>query len=307
MRARLKVRIANREVTSDEGRIQNRRRRQPHDGARLAVGERYIDDRYKSAAPKMGIAPASGRRTFLVEGEPFTREKGKYPMAAPGFLQDRAQGDGAFRAREPSSASAPRAACRTWTSRASTCRFSIRPSRARCSGARFRDAELLAACCRAYNNWAIDYCSANPQRLQPAAILPMQDVDEGRHRSESRGQTGAVSFYVRPNPVDGSFDFRRLLPAAVDRGRKARPADFDSRFGFVVGAVVRRPDGHARQRPYPVASVRGDGRDGRTHLVRRDREVPEAQGRPGRGRRRMGAVLAAADGAALELQRQLGA
>ena len=49
--------------------------------------ERYIEERYKSAAPKMGIAPASGRRTFLVEGEPFTREKGKYPMAAPAFFK----------------------------------------------------------------------------------------------------------------------------------------------------------------------------------------------------------------------------
>ena len=49
--------------------------------------ERHIEDRYKSAAPKMGIAPASGRRTFLVEGEPFTREKGKYPMAAPAFFK----------------------------------------------------------------------------------------------------------------------------------------------------------------------------------------------------------------------------
>ena len=49
--------------------------------------ERYIEDRYKSAAPKMGLAPESGRRTFLVEGEPFTREKGKYPMAAPAFFK----------------------------------------------------------------------------------------------------------------------------------------------------------------------------------------------------------------------------
>src|SRR5229473_5079188 len=51
-----------------------------------SLWERPIEDRYKNAAPKMGIAPQSGRRTFLVEGEPFTREKGKYPMAAPGFL-----------------------------------------------------------------------------------------------------------------------------------------------------------------------------------------------------------------------------
>ena len=50
------------------------------------VFEKYIDERYKSQAPKMGVASESGRRTFLVEGEPFTREKGKYPMAAPAFL-----------------------------------------------------------------------------------------------------------------------------------------------------------------------------------------------------------------------------
>ena len=49
--------------------------------------EKYIADRYKAAAPKMGNAPDSGRRTFIVEGEPFTREKGQYPMAAPAFLQ----------------------------------------------------------------------------------------------------------------------------------------------------------------------------------------------------------------------------
>ena len=49
--------------------------------------ERHMEDAYKAQAPKMGLAPGSGRRTFLVEGESFTREKGKYPMAAPAFLQ----------------------------------------------------------------------------------------------------------------------------------------------------------------------------------------------------------------------------
>ena len=37
-------------------------------------------------APKMGLASESSRRAFLVEGESFVREKGKYPMAAPAFL-----------------------------------------------------------------------------------------------------------------------------------------------------------------------------------------------------------------------------
>jgi hypothetical protein len=49
--------------------------------------ERHMEDAYKSQAPRMGQAPGSGRRTFLVEGESFTREKGKYPMAAPAFLK----------------------------------------------------------------------------------------------------------------------------------------------------------------------------------------------------------------------------
>src|SRR5918996_3081139 len=48
--------------------------------------ERHMEDAYQAQAPKMGQAPGSGRRTFLVEGESFTREKGKYPMAAPAFL-----------------------------------------------------------------------------------------------------------------------------------------------------------------------------------------------------------------------------
>ena len=48
--------------------------------------ERYIEDGFKDRAPKIGRAPESNRRTFLVEGESFVREKGKYPMAAPAFL-----------------------------------------------------------------------------------------------------------------------------------------------------------------------------------------------------------------------------
>ncbi|MEA3214317.1 MAG: uncharacterized protein QOJ19_473, partial [Acidimicrobiia bacterium] len=48
--------------------------------------ERYTEAEFNDRAPRMGKAPDSGRRTFLVEGESFTREKGPYPMAAPAFL-----------------------------------------------------------------------------------------------------------------------------------------------------------------------------------------------------------------------------
>ncbi len=93
-------------------------------------------------------------------------------------------------------------------------------------GREFRDTKLLAACCRAYNNWAIEYCSANTEAPARAAILPMQDVEKASRRRIARRGMGAVSFYVRPNPVDGSHALRRLLPAAVDARSKSSACRF---------------------------------------------------------------------------------
>ncbi|HLO15865.1 MAG TPA: amidohydrolase family protein [Anaerolineales bacterium] len=57
-----------------------------------------------------------------------------------------------------------------------------------------KDLELGAAMCRAYNNWARDYCSKDPKRLKFVAILPGGDigemVKEGRRAVE---KLGAVS------------------------------------------------------------------------------------------------------------------
>jgi len=57
-----------------------------------------------------------------------------------------------------------------------------------------KDLELGAAMCRAYNNWAHDYCSVEPKRLKFVAILPGGDVGEmvkeGRRAVE---KLGAVS------------------------------------------------------------------------------------------------------------------
>ena len=51
-------------------------------------------------------------------------------------------------------------------------------------GREFRDTKLLAACCRAYNNWAADYTSAAPERLRWAAALPMQEPEEAIKEAE---------------------------------------------------------------------------------------------------------------------------
>lgn len=38
------------------------------------------------------------------------------------------------------------------------------------------DDELRFACCRAFNDWALEYCSENPKRLIPLGMLSLEDI-----------------------------------------------------------------------------------------------------------------------------------
>ena len=64
--------------------------------------------------------------------------------------------------------------------------------------------DYAAALARAYNNWAADYCKADPERLKFAAQIAMHDVklavEEARR---SVKQLGAVAVIGTPNPVNG--------------------------------------------------------------------------------------------------------
>lgn len=64
--------------------------------------------------------------------------------------------------------------------------------------------DYAAALARAYNNWAADYCKAEPQRLKFAAQIAMHDiglaVEETRRCVE---KLGAVAVIGTPNPVHG--------------------------------------------------------------------------------------------------------
>jgi predicted TIM-barrel fold metal-dependent hydrolase len=57
-----------------------------------------------------------------------------------------------------------------------------------------KNADLGAAFCRAYNNWAHDYCSADSKRLKFIAVVPGADVDEiVKEARRAVGELGAVS------------------------------------------------------------------------------------------------------------------
>jgi predicted TIM-barrel fold metal-dependent hydrolase len=66
------------------------------------------------------------------------------------------------------------------------------------------DAGLMAALCRAYNNWLADYCRVAPERLVGVAMVPLADVDLAIGELERAATTlGFRGAFVRPNPYAG--------------------------------------------------------------------------------------------------------
>jgi predicted TIM-barrel fold metal-dependent hydrolase len=56
--------------------------------------------------------------------------------------------------------------------------------------------------CRAYNDWASDFCQAAPDRFVAHALLPQRSVTETRHEIDRAvGQLGLRAVFLRPNPL----------------------------------------------------------------------------------------------------------
>ena len=165
------------------------------------IWEQYIESRFKAAAPRLGRT-ASGRTTMMIEGESLTAEEGKYPMAAPEFL---AAADRAMQRFEKTKRAGYSAQARLadMDEEGVDVQIIYPTVGGQLLGREFQDTELMAACCRAFNDWSAEYCGAAPQRLRWAAMLPMQDVEKSIAEARRAAQNGAVCFYVRPNPVKG--------------------------------------------------------------------------------------------------------
>ncbi len=64
------------------------------------------------------------------------------------------------------------------------------------------DANLRAACFRAYNDWAVEYCSPYPKRLLPLGLLTLEDIDAGIKeltRIVNKGMKGAMIWAEAPD------------------------------------------------------------------------------------------------------------
>ena len=170
--------------------------------------------------------------------------------------------------------------------------------------------ELATECVQAYNDWLVEWCSADSRRLIPMMMLPFWDIDESvaeMKRAYDLGHKG-VLFAARydkvglPRLVDDdwepvlgqaqemglSHELPRRLPRLPRRPQgRGRPVEED---GLHPGELTRAP----RQRP--------EHRRGRAE--RRVRPLPEPELRVGGERRRMAAVPRREHGLAVAQRRR---
>jgi predicted TIM-barrel fold metal-dependent hydrolase len=161
----------------------------------------YIDPAFADRAPAPGDY-GGGRRGILVEDEPITNQHGAYPMDSREFLDAAARAMERFKRTRDAGYSA--AARLTDMDQEGVDAQVIYPTvGGQILGKPFRDPELLAAVCRAYNDWSLEYCAAAPERLIMAAMLPVQAPQLAAEEARRSVARGAGAFYVRPNPVEG--------------------------------------------------------------------------------------------------------
>ncbi len=222
-----------------------------------SMWKEYIEPAFGDRAPRAG--DLGGRRGMMVEGESVTCETGKYPMSPPEFHAAVVQGMRRFeRAAKRGFDAASR--LEDMDEQGVDVQVIYPTVGGQILGKPFRDRELLSAICRAYNDWTRDYCSADPQRLRWAAMLPMQFPDLALEEATRAAQRDCVGFYVRPNPVEGRDlshpDNERLWTSIEALGRPICIHDSGSPYWPSYGdRMVTHTAGHILAHPFEAMSA----------------------------------------------------
>jgi uncharacterized protein len=106
--------------------------------------------------------------------------------------------------------------------------------------------DYAAALARAYNNWAADYCKADPRRLKFAAQVAMHDVNAAVQEARRCVQElGAIAVIGTPNPVNGS----------ICTTKPANPCGTSLKTSTFRSAFIRRARPRSRTMPGDVMSA----------------------------------------------------
>ena len=161
----------------------------------------YIDTQYRDKAPRVGDI-GGGKQGMLVEDEAVTKQTGSYPMDSKEFHAASVKAMKRFKTTRDSGFSAE-ARIHDMDKEGVDAQVLYPTVGGQILGKPFKDTELVAAVCRAYNEWSLEYCGIASDRLCMAAMLPIQDPVLAIEEAQRTAQKGASCFYVRPNPVQG--------------------------------------------------------------------------------------------------------
>jgi len=160
----------------------------------------YIDPIFADRAPATGDM-GGGRQGMLVEGEPIARQDGNYPMDSEDFRGAVDAGMQKFQ-RSRDQGFSPASRLSDMEEQGVDAQVLYPTVGGQLLGKPFNDVDLLAACCRAYNDWSLEYCSASPNQLLMSAMLPVQSPSHAIAEANRMSAAGAACFYMRPNPVE---------------------------------------------------------------------------------------------------------
>jgi len=101
------------------------------------------------------------------------------------------------------------------------------------------DRGLIAAICRAYNNWLADYCKPYPERLKGIAVVPLQYVDDAViEMRRAVNELGFKGIFIRPNPYKGrNLDHPDYDPFWAEAERLGVPVAIHEGAGTIMPTV----------------------------------------------------------------------
>jgi uncharacterized protein len=78
------------------------------------------------------------------------------------------------------------------------------------------NADAAAALARAYNDWLLDFAAADPRRLLPVAVLPLQHPSLAVREARRVAGRGVRAVFVRPSFLGGQFPSHPLFDPLWD-------------------------------------------------------------------------------------------
>ena len=161
---------------------------------------RYLENKYKDRAIRME-KDRDGIEQLVIDGRPSANARGFGPAAAGiGQPYQKIATSGTFSYFDgPKGAYDPSARLRLLDEQGLDAAV-IFPTLGLMWEVEVKDAELAAAYTRAYNNWVVDFCHTNPQRLIPVAHISLLDINEGVKEVQRVAKLGVKGAFMRAAP-----------------------------------------------------------------------------------------------------------